>query len=110
MECDPTRCPTGLAYQGLEKSLSKIEKQTEATHKIVVDQAVILSQVANLQKSFDEHKSDNKKDHEEIFDRLRVVEKSDVRKITLKDALWHFGGVIAAIGGVILFIKAITGH
>ena len=107
-ECDPTRCPTGLAYQQVAKSLDEIKKQTADTHKVVIDQAVLLQQVVDLREDFKEMKKGNTSDHDDIFKRLRLVEASNKTKITIKEALYYFGAIIAAIGGIIVFIKAVV--
>ena len=107
-ECDPTRCPTGLAYKEVGLRLTNIEAQTAATHKVVTDQAVLLQQGVDLREDFKELKKENNDDHNDLFRRLRILEASNKTKITAKEALYYFGGTIAAIGGIIVFIKAVV--
>ena len=107
-ECDPTRCPTGLAYQQVANSLAEIKKQTTDTHKVVTDQAVLLNQVISLQEDMKDLKKDNTKDHDEIFGRLRKVEISNKTKLTGREALAYLAGTLAIIGGAIGFIKAVV--
>lgn len=108
-ECDPTRCPTGLAYQQINETLAGIRKQTMDTHKVVTDQAVMITQITALHEDFRDLKITNDKEHDEFFARLRIVESSNSKKITVKDMLWYAGAAIAAAGGIIIIVKTIVG-
>lgn len=116
MNCDYPDCPSGRSEkvqdQRHTETIAHLQKITANQEQTII----LLADVRNLSKNFEDFRAQDRKEHDEIFTRLRQVEGGKADKEEVKDiqktrtkALWEItklaiAGMLGALG-----IKAASG-